>query len=518
MGSLFLSIGIPIAVILFIVLFLVFLLKVCYKKCPPNKAMVITGPRGSRTVIGRASFVIPVIQRVDYMSLENIQVDFTSKQEIQTKDAINISVDAVANMSIDQDPNILKIASSKFLGYSIRDIEAIVRPILEGNIREIISQTYLKDLIQGNKKEFATRVVENVEPNLRDMGLKLTTFNIQNFADQNGIIANLGIENTAQIKKDAQIAAAQAQAEVEIKSAEARQKANEAKVAADTEIAIKQNELNIKKAELKKAADIKNAQAEAASKIEYENQRKEQEVAEVDANLARQEREIELKEKDVQVTEKTLEAQIKKKAEAKKYAAQQDADAELYTKQRRVEGEKYDRQLAAEAEKYEAEQAAEARKAAANADRYEKEQAAEAIKAAGLAEAEAIRARGEANAAATRAQAEAEAEGLLKKAEAMKQYGEAATQQMQLDALKVYFEQLPKIAEAVGNGYQNVESIKMYGGDSSQLTGNMINTITQISDGLNESIGIDLKSVLAGFLGGRLANNGKEVAVNISEN
>ena len=154
----------------------------------------------------------------------------------------------------------------------------------------------------------------------------------------------------------------------------------------------------------------------------------------------------------------------------------------------------------------------------ANADRYEKEQAAEAIKAAGLAEAEAIRARGEANAAATRAQAEAEAEGLLKKAEAMKQYGEAATQQMQLDALKVYFEQLPKIAEAVGSGYQNVESIKMYGGDSSQLTGNMINTITQISDGLNESIGIDLKSVLAGFLGGRLANNGKEVAVNISEN
>ena len=95
---------------------------VCYKKCPPNKAMVITGPTGTSTVIGKAKIVIPFIQRVDYMSLENIQVDFTSRDEIPTKDAINILVDAVANMSIDQDPEVLKVASSKFLGYSIKEI------------------------------------------------------------------------------------------------------------------------------------------------------------------------------------------------------------------------------------------------------------------------------------------------------------------------------------------------------------------------------------------------------------
>lgn len=175
----YLSIIVPAAIVVVSLSFFFFLLTACYKKCPPNKAMVITGPTGTSTVIGKARIVIPVIQRVDYMSLENIQVDFTSRDEIPTKDAINIVVDAVANMSIDQETDILRVASSKFLGYSIEDIQRVVTPILEGNIREIISQTSLKDLIQGDKKTFAERVVENVSPNLRDMGLRLTTFNIQ---------------------------------------------------------------------------------------------------------------------------------------------------------------------------------------------------------------------------------------------------------------------------------------------------------------------------------------------------
>ena len=246
--SILFVVGIVVAILVVITL----LFTVCYKKCPPNKAMVITGPFGTSTVIGKAKIVIPFIQRVDYMSLENIQVDFTSRDEIPTKDAINIMVDAVANMAIDQDPEVLKVASSKFLGYSIQEIQTIVQPILEGNIREIISQTTLKDLIQGDKKEFSERVVENVTPNLRDMGLKLTTFNIQNYKDNNNVISNLGIENTEQIRKDASIAAAKAKSEVDIAQAEADKAANDARVAAETEIAMKNNALAIKKAELKK--------------------------------------------------------------------------------------------------------------------------------------------------------------------------------------------------------------------------------------------------------------------------
>lgn len=489
-----------------VVLLIIFILTACYKKCPPNKAMVITGPTGTSTVIGKAKIVIPVIQRVDYMSLENIQVDFTSRDEIPTKDAINIMVDAVANMSIDQEPEVLKIASSKFLGYSTADIQAVVTPILEGNIREIISQTSLKELIQGDKKVFAERVVENVSPNLRDMGLRLTTFNIQNYKDNNGVISNLGIENTEQIKKDAAIAAAKAKAEVNVAQAEADKASNDARVMADTEIAMKQNELDIKKAELKKQADVKIAEANAAMAIESENQRRTQEIATAEANLARQEKEIELKEREVQITERQLEAEIKKKAEADKYAAQQRADAQLYATQKSSEAELFERMKKAEAEKFEAEQKAEAQKALAHAIQVEGEAKAAAKVAEGTAEAEAIKAK-----------ALAEAEGLRQKAEAMKEYGDAARQQMELDTLKVYFEQLPEIAKAVGEGYQNVDKIVMLGGDSSKLAGDIMTNLTQVSEGMSQSLGIDLKSLLAGVLGGKiLSNTDTPVNVNIS--
>lgn len=480
------------------------LFKFCYKTCPPNRAMVITGLGGSSTVIGKAKFIIPILQRVDYMSLENIQVDFTSRDEIPTRDAINVLVDAVANMAIDQDPEVLKIASSKFLGYRTSDIQEIVTPILEGNIREIISQTTLKDLIQGDKKEFAERVVENVSPNLKDMGLKLTTFNIQNFKDKNGVIDNLGIENTEQIRKDAAIAAAKAKAEIAIAQAHADKEANDAQVIAETDMAAKQNELAIKKAELKKQSDIEIAKAEAAKGIEAEAQRREQEIATANANLAKQEKEIELKEREVQITERKLEAEIKKKADAEKYAAQQQADAGLYATQKASEAELFERAKKAEAQQIEAEKRAEAQKALA-----------EATKAQGIAEAEAAKAKGEAEAAAIKAKAEAEAEGLRKKAEAMKQYGDAAKQDMQLQALKVYFEQLPAIAKAVGDSYQNVDKIMMFGGDSSKLAGDIMTNVSQVSEGLSESLGIDLKTLLAGFMGGTLANgNNKPVTVN----
>lgn len=506
----------PVIAVVAAILIIFGIIKFCYRKCPPNKAMVITGASGMRIYTGKAKFVIPILQRVDHMPLENIQVDFVSRSEIPTQDAINIKVDAVANMSIDQDPEILKIAASKFLGYSIEQIQETVTPIMEGNIREIISQIPLVDLIKGDKKVLADKITENVSPNLRDMGLKLTTFNIQNFSDQNGVIHNLGIENTEQIKKDASIAAARAKADVAVAQAEADQRANDARIKAETEIAVKKNEFAIKKAELQQAEDIKVAQQEAAKGIEEQKQDKKKKVAEAEAKLARQEKEIELKEREVSITERKLEAEVKKKAEANKFAAQQEADAELYTEQRQAEADRYRREQDAEAQKFEAEQRAAAEKAKAEADRFAKEQEAEAVKAAGLANATATEAEGKAEAAAIQAKAEAEAQGLLKKAEAMKQYGEAAKMQMQLDVIKTYFEQLPKIAEGVAHGYQNVESIKMYGGDSSALTGNIINGATQISDGLSESLGIDLKSLLAGFLGGKMLGN-DSVTINVDD-
>lgn len=186
----------------------------------------------------------------------------------------------------------------------------------------------------------------------------------------------------------------------------------------------------------------------------------------------------------------------KKTAEAKKYAAQQEADAKLYATQKQSEADLYERQKTAEAERFEAEQRAEAQRATA-----------EAVRVQGEAEAAATKARGEAEAAAIQAKAEAEAEGLMKKAEAMKQYGEAAKMDMQMEALKLYFQQLPAIVQATGQAYTNVDKIVMFGDDTSKLSGNIIKNVAQVSEGLSESLGIDVKTLLTGFLGGKLADS-----------
>lgn len=475
----------------------------CYKKSPPNKAMVITGPRGSKTYVGKGCFVFPILQRVDYMSLENIQSDFTSRDEIPTKDAINIMVDAVANVSIAKDPEGLKIAASKFLGYSIEQIREIVTPVFEGNIREIISQTTLKELIQGDKKVFAERVIENVTPNLRDMGLELTTFNIQNFKDRNGVIDNLGLENTVQISKDAAISKARAEQEIAIAKAEAEKASNDARIDAETAIAQRQNELAIRRAELKQQEDIKSATANAAYKIQEEEERKRIEAQTADADLIKLGKEIELKERAARIKEQALDAEVKKQAEAERYAAQQRADATLYAQQKASEAELYKRKKDAEAAQFEAERKAEALKAQAEAEKVAKEKTAAGIEAMGMAEAAAIRAKTEAEAAGIRAKLEAEAAGLREKAEAMARFNEAATLQMQLDTQKALYEKLPDIARAVGEGYAGA-TINLIGSDSGALAGNIMTTITQILQGLNGA-GIDAGSIASGYIGGKLA-------------
>ena len=498
-----------VGIVLIAIVLAIVLIKSCWKVAGTNEVLIVSGMGKVKRKTGGGIFVIPLVQRVQRMTLENIQVDFTSRNEIPTKDAIHVLVDAVANMSISKDPERQAIAASKFAGYSVQQIREIVIPVLEGNIREIISQTNFENLIRGDKKAFSELVMENVTPNLADLGIDLTTFNIQNFSDKNGVIQDLGVDNIEKIRKEASIAAANAKAEVAVAQAEADKRANDAKVAAATEIAKSQTEFAIKKAELQKQADTEQAKADAAKQIEAENQRREQEIATANANLARQEKEIELQERAVAIKEKSLEAEIKKTAEAKKYAEQQAADAALYKTQKAAEADLFERQRQAEAAKVEAEKKAEADLALANAEAAAKKALAEALQAQGEAEAAAAKAKGLAEADAIRAKAEAEAEGLMKKAEAMKQYGEAAMADMQMEAIKMYFEQLPEIARAVGEGYQGVDKIVMLGNDSGQLAGNIMNTTTQISEGLSQSIGIDLKTLMAGILGGKIATAGE---------
>ena len=494
-------------IVLAAIIFVIILVKSCWKVAGTNEVLIVSGLGKVKTKSGGGIFVIPLVQKTQKMTLENIQVDFTSRNEIPTKDAIHVLVDAVANMAISQNPERQKVAASKFAGYSVQQIRDIVIPVLEGNIREIISQTDFESLIRGDKKAFSELVMENVTPNLADLGIDLTTFNIQNFSDKNGVIRDLGIENIEKIKKDAQIAASDAQAEVAIRKAEADKRANDAKVAAATEIAQKQTEFAIKKAQLQEQADTAQAKADAAKQIEAENQRKAREIAEAEANLARQEKAIELQEREVAIQERKLEAEVKKTAEAKKYAEAQAADAKAYAAQKAAEAELFERERQAEAARIEAEKKAAADLALATAEAEAQKRLAEAIEAEGKARAAAAQAQGMAEAEAIRAKAEAEAKGMLEKAAALKEYGDAARQQMELETVKVLYEQLPAIAEAIGKGYQGA-NIHVIGNDAGQLAGNMMSGITQITEGFKGATGMDLNSIIGGMLGAKIADNG----------
>lgn len=475
---------------------LIALLASGYVKAPPDVAYIISGlHKKPRILVGKAGIKIPFLERLDKLALGAIQIDVKTGSAVPTAEYINVRVDSTVSVRVGQSEEMIALAAQNFLNVSRDQIAQKINDLLEGNIREIVGQMKLTEMV-GDRKAFSEKVQENAVPDLARFGLELVSFNVQNFSDDNDVITNLGIDNVEQIRKDAAIAKSNAQREIAVAEAENAKASNDARVKAEEEIAKRNNSLAIQKAQLKQEADTKQAQANAAMEIESENQRKLRDVAAADADIARQEKEIDLKEREVAIKERALEAEVKKTAEAKKYAAQQEADAKLYATQKQSEADLYERQKTAEAERFEAEQRAEAQRATA-----------EAVRVQGEAEAAATKARGEAEAAAIQAKAEAEAEGLMKKAEAMKQYGEAAKMDMQMEALKLYFQQLPAIAQAAGQAYTNVDKIVMFGDDTSKLSGNIIKNVAQVSEGLSESLGIDVKTLLTGFLGGKLADS-----------
>ncbi len=452
------------------VLFLILIISVGYVKAPPDMAYIISGLR-RKIIIGKASVRIPFLERLDKLSLKLISVDVKTSSPVPTAEFINIMVDSAVKIKISDEPEKLALAAQNFLNKDEAYIVRTVQDVLEGNMREIVGQMQLSAMV-SDRKLFAEKVQENAAPDMARMGLEIVSFNVQNFVDRNGVIEDLGIDNITQIKKTAAIAKAEGERDIQMAQARADEESNNARVAADTQIAVRQNDLAIKQAELKKQADVKQAEADAAYKIQAEEQRRTIEVATIDADIAKTKSEIELRAMETEVKEKALEAQIKKEAEADRYARQQRAEAELY-----------ERQKEAEARRYEQEQEALAKKALAEAERFAREQEADGVRKLGLAEAEAIQAK-----------ALAEAEGIDKKADAMAKMGQAAV-------LEMYFKALPEVVKNAAAPLGAVDRITMFGeGNNAKLVRDIMQTTTQVTEGLRESAGIDLKALLDGFV------------------
>lgn len=212
----------------------------CWRKCPPDKLMIVSGAGKMRSVSGKGTFVIPLLQRVDTLSLGAVQVQLTTENDIPTQDAILIHACAVANFQIGQTPELIETASKNYLNMDKEEMTRQVTEVMLGKMREVIGQMDLKELMR-DRESFNAKVFDGSKDDLANLGLELRTFNVQDFSDSQGIIRSMGADQAAEIKKEAELA--------QIKAAE--------------EVAIRQNQLDLKQADLKKQADKAKAEAEA---------------------------------------------------------------------------------------------------------------------------------------------------------------------------------------------------------------------------------------------------------------
>ena len=433
-----------------------------YVKAPPDLAFIISGlHKEPRILTGRAGIKIPFLERVDKLYLGQMTVDIKTGQPVPTNDFINVSVDAVAKIRIITDRDVevgtedeprkvrgILLASKNFLNMSPQEIAKQLEDSLQGNMREIIGTLDLRR-INTDRDSFSDQVMTKASKDMEKLGIEIISCNIQNVTDENGLIKDLGMDNTSKIKKDAAIAKAVAEKEVQIAQAQANKEANEARVASETEIAEKNNALAIKKAELKKIEDTENAKADAAYEIAKQEQQKAIETNTVNAQIAKAERDAVLKEQEVKVQEQTLAATVKKQAEAEKFKLIQEAEA-----------------------------AAEQKKKQAEAARYAMEQEAAGIKAKGEAEAEAIRAKGL-----------AEAEAIKRKSEAF----EMAISEKLVDIL-------PQMASAISQSVTAIDGVTIYdsgnGAGVSNFSGNTPLIMRQVFDTMSDATGVDFTEIL----------------------
>lgn len=465
----------------FIVLFFVFSF-LCYKKAPPTQAIVVTGFGLSKpkVVCGRGVFVLPVIQRADRLNMRLLKIDVkTPDTGVKTKEGVSLWLDSVVTVQVYSENSTVEDAEvkesgyadvkkyiqsrqqaaiSNFLGMDEKAIDAKINDVLQGNLREIVSEMTVEDILT-NRKQMAIKVVENARPDLAKMGLEVVTFNLQDIKDaqdqqghNHGVIEAIGVQQEEIVKKQAEIAKAEAARDIACAKADAERLANEKQVESQTAIARRNNELELEKARLKAEADKANADAEAAGQVQSNLRAKEIKESETEAEIAKQKKMVDLAAQEAEVQQRKLDAEIRKQADAELYKRKQDA----------------------EAKKYEAEKAAEAAK-------FQKQQEAEGIKLVGEAEAEAIRQKGL-----------AEAEAMKQKAEAYKLYNNAAMAEM---LIKV----LPDIAKNVAEPLAAIDKVSIFGGDASGVTGvtgNVPVLMAQTFQTIKEATGVDLAEIV----------------------
>ena len=340
-----------IGILVFLLLFII--IPKAYVKVPPNEALIISGPFrrkyrvkgqegresikkfGYRIVRGGATIVLPLIERVDRLSLGIMQVDIRTTQPVPSQEYIPVMVDGVANIKIGSDDVSIATAAEQILNWTPENIITIAQQVLEGNMREIIGQMTIADLVQ-NRDKFALETSRAASLDMSNMGLEIINITIQNFEDKDGVVEMMATKNIVEKERDAKIAAAVAD-----------QQGNKARAEADTQIAEQNKDKELKQATYKIEADRAKADADIAYNIQQETARKQFEEEHAAAEMIRLKRETELKRQQVEISRQMLNVEYREKAQAERDARIAQAEAD-----------KAERQAIADAEFYEAQKVA----------------------------------------------------------------------------------------------------------------------------------------------------------------
>lgn len=459
----------------------------CYVKAPSSTAYLLSGwKKEPRVLNGSGGVKIPILERLDKVYLGQLTVDVKTEKSVPTNDFINVTVDAVAKVQVTPGPEGIRLAAKNFLNMNAAQIAAQLQDNLQGNLRELIGTMDLKTL-NIDRDGFSNKVQEKAQPDMDKLGIRIIAFNIQNIKDEQGLIENLGADNTWKIRKDAAITKSEAERDIEKAKAENENIANQARVDSQKAIAKQNADLAVEQANQKQKADTQKAIADAAYDIQKQEQQKVINEKTVDAATAKVKKEQELTEQKVVVAENETTA-LKRKIEIDALAQQSKTvtDAEAAKRQTeldaaaRLEQRKRD----AEAQRYEAEQQAEAIRAKAEADKFAQLQKAEGIKAVGEAEAAAIEAKGT-----------AEAQAMEKKAEAYQKYNDAAMASMVVD-------KLPEVAESMASQVAAIKGIQIFssggqgGSGISGITNNLPVMMSQLFSTIKSATGIDIAEKL----------------------
>jgi len=441
---------------------LIFLMSVfarLFRKAGPHEALLVYGFRGTRVVKGRGTVIFPMVENCRWLSLELMSFDVAPQQDLYTRQGVAVTVEAVAQIKVKSDPESILTAAEQFLTKSPQEREGLIRLVMEGHLRGIIGQLTVEEIVK-QPEMVGERMRSTCADDMNKMGLEVISFTIKEVRDKNEYITNMGRPDVARIKRDADVAAAEADRDTAIKRALAAREAAVAKAQADQERVLAetlsqakqaeaQRDLEIKKAEYAESVKKQQAQADKAYDIQSNIMLQQVRAEEVTIHQVEKEHEVKVQDAEIQRRDRELVATVLKQAEYERKRIETLAEAE---RQRLV---------------------------------MEAEGKAAAIRRQGEAEAEIIFKKGE-----------AEAKAMNIKAEAYQEFNQAAI----VDKL---ITNMPEVVKALAAPLANVDKITVVStgnGDAAglnKITGDMTKMAAQIPALFETLSGMPLSELFA---------------------